>query len=192
MSVCRCAEERLGRNGREWKLMKGGLGRPWRAPLVGSTSPWRGEYSPVNTGGTDLLMSCMALIFFLSKKRPFAERGEKRGAFSQGWRCNSWELSGEGRPQFDDPKWRKGLLDEHERGEWTSWLKTQHSQTKIMASGPITSWQIDGKQYINWSQDCWEKYQQPQICRWYHSNGKKWRGSKKPLDESERRVKKFI
>ena len=26
-----------------------------------------------------------------------------------------------------------------------SWLKTQHSKTKIMASGPITSWQIDGE-----------------------------------------------
>ena len=24
-------------------------------------------------------------------------------------------------------------------------LKTQHSKTKIMASGPITSWQIDGE-----------------------------------------------
>ena len=26
-----------------------------------------------------------------------------------------------------------------------SWLKAQHSGTKIMASGPITSWQIDGE-----------------------------------------------
>ena len=26
----------------------------------------------------------------------------------------------------------------------------------------------------NWNQDCQEKYQ-PQICRWYHSNGRKWR-----------------
>ena len=26
--------------------------------------------------------------------------------------------------------------------EWKSWLKTQHSETKIMASGPITSWEI--------------------------------------------------
>ena len=25
-----------------------------------------------------------------------------------------------------------------------SWLKTQHSKTKIMTSGPITSWQING------------------------------------------------
>ena len=30
-------------------------------------------------------------------------------------------------------------------GEWKSWLKTQHSKTKIMASGPITSWQIHGE-----------------------------------------------
>ena len=29
--------------------------------------------------------------------------------------------------------------------EWKSWLKTQHSKTKILASGPITSWQIDGE-----------------------------------------------
>ena len=26
-----------------------------------------------------------------------------------------------------------------------SWLKAQHSEAKIMASGPITLWQIDGK-----------------------------------------------
>ena len=39
-------------------------------------------------------------------------------------------------------KWRgtKKFLDESERGEWKSWLKTQHSKSKIMASSPITSW----------------------------------------------------
>ena len=37
----------------------------------------------------------------------------------------------------------------------------------------------------SWNQDCWKKYQQPQICRWYHSHGRKQRGTKKPLDESE-------
>ena len=26
-----------------------------------------------------------------------------------------------------------------------SWLKTQHSETKIIASGPITPWHIDGE-----------------------------------------------
>ena len=42
-------------------------------------------------------------------------------------------------------KGTKEPLDESERGEWKSWLKTQHSKTKIMASAPIISWQIDGE-----------------------------------------------
>ena len=33
--------------------------------------------------------------------------------------------------------------DKGEKGEWKSWLKTQHSKAKIMAFGPITVWQID-------------------------------------------------
>ena len=32
-----------------------------------------------------------------------------------------------------------------ERGEWKSWLKLNIQKTKIMASGPITSWEIDGE-----------------------------------------------
>ena len=36
----------------------------------------------------------------------------------------------------------EGLLNEGERGECKSWLKTQLEKTKIMASGPITSWEI--------------------------------------------------
>ena len=38
----------------------------------------------------------------------------------------------------------------------------------------------------SWNQDCWEKCQQLQICRWYHSNSRKQRGNKEPLDEGER------
>ena len=46
----------------------------------------------------------------------------------------------------DTRKWRgtKKPLDESKRGEWKNWLKIQHQKTKIMSSGPITSWQIDG------------------------------------------------
>ena len=44
-------------------------------------------------------------------------------------------------------KWRriKESLDESERGEWKVGLKLNIQKTKIMASGPITSWQIDGE-----------------------------------------------
>ena len=36
-------------------------------------------------------------------------------------------------------------LDESERGEWKPGLKLNIQKMKIMASGPITSWQIDGE-----------------------------------------------
>ena len=36
-------------------------------------------------------------------------------------------------------------LDESERVEWKAGLTFNIQKTKIMASGPITSWQIDGE-----------------------------------------------
>ena len=43
----------------------------------------------------------------------------------------------------------KESLDENERGELKSDLKLNIQKTKIMASGPITSWQIE-KQWKQW------------------------------------------
>ena len=49
------------------------------------------------------------------------------------------------------PLWQKTKnstkepLDESEREEWKPGLKLNIQKTKIMASGPITSWQIDGE-----------------------------------------------
>ena len=44
-------------------------------------------------------------------------------------------------------KWRgtKKPLDESESGEWKSWLKLNIQKTKVTASGPITSREIDGE-----------------------------------------------
>ena len=39
----------------------------------------------------------------------------------------------------------KEPLDESERGEWKIGLKLHIQKIKIMASGPITSWEIDGE-----------------------------------------------
>ena len=36
-------------------------------------------------------------------------------------------------------------LDEIERGDWKSWLKLNIKKTEIMASSPITPWEIDGE-----------------------------------------------
>ena len=37
-----------------------------------------------------------------------------------------------------------------------------------------------------WNQDYQQKYQELQICRWHHPYGRKQRGTKGPLDDSER------
>ena len=50
-----------------------------------------------------------------------------------------------------------------------------------------TSWETGWMKH--WNQDCREKYQLPQICRWHHPYGRKWR-TKEPLDESERGERK--
>ena len=41
-------------------------------------------------------------------------------------------------------------VDESERESEKVGLKLNIQKTKIMASGPITSWQIDGKQWKQW------------------------------------------
>ena len=49
-------------------------------------------------------------------------------------------------------KWRrtKEPLDEGKRGEWKSGLRFNIQKMKIMASGPITSWQVDGEKWKWW------------------------------------------
>ena len=56
------------------------------------------------------------------------------------------------------------------------------TQVSHIPGGFFTSWTTREAQ----SQDCWEKHQQPQVCRCYHSNDRKWRGIKETVDEDER------
>ena len=39
---------------------------------------------------------------------------------------------------------------------------------------------------ISWNQNCQKKYQQPQLCKWCHPNGRKRRGNIEHPDEGER------
>ena len=52
-----------------------------------------------------------------------------------------------------------------------------------------TSCEMQGWMKHKLNQDCREKYQQPQICRWYHLYGRKWRTKEllmKVKEESEK------
>ena len=60
-----------------------------------------------------------------------------------------------------------------------------------LTSMQSTSWEMLGWRKHSWNQDCREKYQKPQICRWHRPYGRKWRKAKDPFDESERGEWKF-
>ena len=61
-----------------------------------------------------------------------------------------WEIPITLHAQMTPPygrKWKGTTkpLDESQRKKWKTWLKLNIQKTKIMASSPITSWQIDGE-----------------------------------------------
>ena len=68
-----------------------------------------------------------------------------------------------------------------EKGGWQGWLLSPCLFTYTLS----TSWEGPGCWVTSWDQDSWEKHQQSHICGWYHSNGRKWRGTEEPLDEGE-------
>ena len=66
------------------------------------------------------------------------------------------------------------------------YIEAVYCHSAYLTSMQSTSCKCWARWIISWNQDCWEKHQQPQICRWYYSNGRKWRETKEHLDESER------
>ena len=63
-------------------------------------------------------------------------------------------------------EWKSLLKAQHSKdkdhGIWS--LKAQHWKTKIMASGPITSWQIDGEtmaDLFSWAPKSWQMVTAP-------------------------------
>ena len=77
--------------------------------------------------------------------------------------------------------------------QWTgSELGKEYVKPVCLTSMQNTSCGMLGWMNHKLNQDCREKYQQLQMYRWCHSNGRKWRGTKEPLDEGEREWKSWL
>ena len=71
--------------------------------------------------------------------------------------------------------------------------KAVYCHPVYLTSMQTTSCKMPGWRITSWNQDYWENYQQPQICRWDHPNGRKWRGTKDFASwEWKKRVKKLV
>ena len=74
--------------------------------------------------------------------------------------------------------------------ETKEYIKAVYCHPVYLSSVQNISCEIPGWMNHSWNRDRQEKYHQPQICRWNHSNGRKWRGTEEPLDELKEESKK--
>ena len=72
------------------------------------------------------------------------------------------------------------------------YIKDVYRHSPYLTSVQSISCKIWAGWVTSWNQDCQEKYQQPQIHRWYHSNGRKWRGTKESLEGERREWKSWL
>ena len=87
-----------------------------------------------------------------------------------GSRSNSWNQTGNNGLV---PCWETGRQGCMLSPAYLTWCRVRHAKR----------W---ARWLTSWNQDCWKKYQQPQIFRWYHPDGRKQRGTKESGDEGER------
>ena len=81
----------------------------------------------------------------MSCEMPVCQMKHKLESRFSGRNINNFRYADDHHPYGRKQRATKEPPDEGERGEWKSWVKTQHLKKKIVASGPITSWQIDGE-----------------------------------------------
>ena len=109
------------------------------------------------------------------------------GKFLKRWECQAtlpvyWEICTSVKKQHLGP----------DMEQWTgSKFRKEYFKAAYCHPAYLTYKQSTSCKMLGWLKHklesrMWEKYQQPQIYRWYHSNCRKQRGTKEPLHEIER------
>ena len=89
-------------------------------------------------------------------------------------------------------------IQEPDMEQWTgSKLGKEEDKTVYCHPVSLTYMQSTSCEMLGWMKHklesrLLEKYQQPQICRWYNTNGRKWRGTRASWWRWKRRVKKLL
>ena len=111
---------------------------------------------------------------FIDYVKAFDWITENYGKFLKRWEYQTslpvtWEACNQDKKQQLEP----------DMEQWTgSKLGKEYIKTVYCRPVYLTQMQVHHAKFwaacvTSWNQDCQEKYQQPQICRWYHSNGRK-------------------
>ena len=111
---------------------------------------------------------------------------QQTGKFLKRWEYQttspvSWETWMQNKKQQIEPdkeQWTGSILGKE-------YIKAVYCDPAYLTYMQSTSCEMQAGWSTRWNQGCQKKYQQPQICRWYHFNGRKWR-VKESLDGGKR------
>ena len=88
--------------------------------------------------------------------------------------------------QVRKQQWELDMEQQTGSKEEKEYVKAVYCHLAYLASVQSTAWEMLGWTKHKLESRLQEKYQSPQVRRWHHPYGRKWRGAKKPLDERER------
>ena len=103
----------------------------------------------------------------------------------------SWEICMQVKKQQLEPDMEQQARSKSEK----EYVKAVYCHPAYLTYMQSTSWDVHEKCWAgrstSWNQDCQEKYQQPQICRWHCPYGTKQK-TEEPPDESEKEWKMWL
>ena len=132
--------------------------------------------------GCEVVSQCSLNYVF-----PMANCGKfwKRWEYQTTWPA-SWEICMQVKKQqleLDMEQWTGSKLGKE-------YVKAVYCHPAYLTYMQSVSCECQARWSTCWNQSCWEKYQQPQICRWHHPNDRKRRGREELLmkvkEESEK------
>ena len=110
--------------------------------------------------------------------RKFFKRWEYQTTFPA-----SYKIYMQVKKKLLEPDLDNGLVPKWERG---TYVKAVYCHPAYLTYMQSTLCEMPGWMKHKLESRCWKVYQWTQICRWLHPYGRKWWGTKGPLDEGER------
>ena len=126
-------------------------------------------------------------FYFIDYAKAFVWITANCGKFFKKWECQTtlpafWQICMQVKKQqleLDMEQWTGSKLGKE-------YIKAEYCHPAYLTYMQNTSWKMPDWMKHKLESRLLGENQQPQICRWHHPYGKKWRGTKEPLDESER------
>jgi len=109
------------------------------------------------------------------------------GKFLKRWECQTtWPVSCETYMEVRKQQLEPDMEQQTGSELGKEYVKAVYCHPAYLTYMQSSSWEMLGWMELKLESRLLEEISIPQICRWHHTYGRKWRGTKEPLDKSER------